>query len=198
MKDLLSRTPVKRTCEKLDKNRLDLIKSGRDNVCKNMSIIDIARKKLELELSEHEFYEYKNINGVNYPTRSKNPIQSPFADKDEGRRLVNCITDIRNIPLNNLAELLIQVNSRTINNYFQQIRRRISILERPLVTARGDGESCIYANYNPKYAQYVLTIFRTVYNFCWATKVNSKIETPAQRLGLTHKVFDYKDIIYFK
>lgn len=180
------------------KNRGDLMKWGKDNGLKNISLTNIAQKKLELELSTHEFYEYKNINGVNYPTRGKNTIKSPLSDKDEGYRLLNCITDVRDMSLENLAELLVQVNSRTINNYFQQIRRRISILERPLVTARGDGKSYIYANYNPKYAQYVLTIFRTVYNFCWATKANGNSQTPAQRLGLTDKVFDYKDIIYFK
>jgi hypothetical protein len=88
----------------------------------------------------------------------KNTIESPLSDKDEGYRLLNCITDVRDMSLDNLAELLVQVNSRTINNYFQQIRRRISILERPLVTERGDGKSYIYANYNPKYVQYVLII----------------------------------------
>lgn len=180
------------------KNRMDLIKWSRDNDYNGMSIIDIAQKKLELDLSTHEFYEYKNINGINYPSRGSNPIKSPLSDKDEGDRIINCITDISGISIGELAELLVQVNSRTINNYFQQIRRRVSILERPLVTARGDGKSYIYANYNPKYAQHVITIFRTVYNFCWATKSNGELQTPAQRLGLTDKIFDYKDIIYFR
>ena len=81
----------------------------------------------------------------------------------------------------------------------QQIRRRISILERPLVTARGDGKSYIYSNFNPKYAQYAVTILRTYYNFCMAYKSwDNDIKTPAQRLGLTNKQFDIKDIIYFK
>lgn len=52
----------------------------------------------------------------------------------------------------------------------QNIRRRLSILERPLVTARGDGKSYIYANFNPKYAQMSVTILRTYYNFCLANK----------------------------
>jgi|GEM_PF-1987832 len=102
------------------------------------------------------------------------------------------------IQFDDLAKLIVQVNSRTINNYFQQIRRRISILERPLVTGRGDGKSYIYANYNPKYAQYVITIFRTVYGFCWATKSNGEPQIPAQRLGITDKIYEYKDIIYFR
>lgn len=55
-------------------------------------------------------------------------------------------------------------------DYFQEIRRRISILERPLFTARYYGKSYIYANYNHRYAQCILTIFRTFYKFSWAVK----------------------------
>lgn len=78
-------------------------------------------------------------------------------------------------------------------------RRRLSILERPLVTSRGDGKSHIYVNYNPKYAQYVLTIFRTIYNFCFI-QGGSKCDkqTLAMKLGIANKVYDLKDIIYFR
>lgn len=52
------------------------------------------------------------------------------------------------------------------NSNFNQIRRRASILERPLVSGRGEGKSFIYSNFNPKYANYILTILRTYLNFC--------------------------------
>jgi len=96
-----------------------------------------------------------------------------------------------------MVKLILQVNSRAINNFFQTIRRRLSILERPLVTARGEGKSYIYANYNPKYAQYATTILRTFYNFCWETKVNGELATPAQRLGIADRKYTYSDIVYF-
>jgi len=67
-----------------------------------------------------------------------------------------------------------------------------------LTTARGDGKSYIYSNFNPKYAQMALTILRTYYNFCLAYKTTDRIETPAQRLGITKKLFDLKDIIYMQ
>ncbi|GAB6151396.1 hypothetical protein JCM17380_01460 [Desulfosporosinus burensis] len=67
------------------------------------------------------------------------------------------------------------------------------------MTARGEGKSYIYANCNPKYAQYALTILRTFYNFCLTVKTkNGAVETPAQRLGIINKVFTLRDIIYFK
>jgi hypothetical protein len=72
------------------------------------------------------------------------------------------------------------------------------ILERPLVTSRGNGKSYIYSNVNPKYAQYTITILRTYYNFCKPTKIKGVIQTPAQRLGIANKVYEWKDIIYLR
>ena len=111
---------------------------------------------------------------------------------------MDCITDLADKSSNEVADYLARVNSHSINAFFNQIRRSISILERPLVTARGEGKSYIYSNYNPKYAQYAITILRTFYNFCWAFKSgNGDVLTPAQRIGITDKQFNYNDIIYF-
>ena len=82
--------------------------------------------------------------------------------------------------------------------FIQHIRRRLSILERPLTTARGDGKSYIYSNFNPKYAQMALTILRTYYNFCFAFKTKDSIGTPTQRLGITKRIFNLKDILYMQ
>ena len=68
------------------------------------------------------------------------------------------------------------------------------------MAAKGKEKSYIYANFNPKYAQYGLTILRTYFNFCLPYKsMNGKKLIPAQRLGIiTEKVFDIKDIIYLR
>lgn len=67
---------------------------------------------------------------------------------------------------------------------------------------RGDGRSYIYSNFNPKYAQMSLAILRTYYNFCipFMTKEskNKTVKNPAQRLDITDKVFELKDIIYLR
>lgn len=73
--------------------------------------------------------------------------------------------------------MTLKVSDRPTNNFMQVIQRRLSILERPLVTARGGGKSYIYANFNPKYAQMALTILRTYYNFCLANKTKGKKKT---------------------
>jgi len=79
------------------------------------------------------------------------------------------------------------VNDNAINGFFQTVKRRLSILERPLVTARGDGKSYIYSNFNPKYSQIAITILRTYYNFYLPYKTPGKEETPAQRLGIANR-----------
>lgn len=74
----------------------------------------------------------------------------------------------------------------------------LSILERPLTTIRGNGKSCIYSNFNPKYAQLAIPILQTYSNFCFAIKLNGTIETPAQRLGITDEKFGLNDIVYLR
>jgi len=44
--------------------------------------------------------------------------------------------DLSYLSNDELADLLYNVNSRSINTFFNQIRRRLSILERPLVSSR--------------------------------------------------------------
>lgn len=160
---------------------------------------ELARASILKMLESHEFFEYKTIDNKEYPFRGKKPIKHPLPSKDEGELYINVITPIKGISNERLANLIYRVNNRAIDRYFQSIRRRLSILERPLVTSRGDGKSYIYSNYNPKYAQYALTIFRTVYNFCFIQgRTNENRETPAMKLGIADKVYDLKDIIYFR
>nr|WP_041808131.1 hypothetical protein [Evansella cellulosilytica] len=83
-----------------------------------------------------------------------------------------------------------------MNAFLQEIKRSISFLERPLVTSKGDGKSYIYSSFNPKYAQMAITILSTHYNFCQTSKSNGFEQTPAQRIGVADKVYDWKDIIY--
>jgi hypothetical protein len=95
--------------------------------------------------------------------------------------------------------MMLDVNDHSTNLFIQQIRRRLSVLERALTTARGDGKSYIYSNFNPKYAHMALTISRTYYNICFPFKSGDKQSlTPAQRLGITDKVFNIKEIIYLR
>lgn len=163
------------------------------------SLYGLAKEYLTEVLKSHHFCEEIVLPDKRAMVWLNNPIQHPLPPLDKGSMTIDCRTDVSSFENNHLAEMLLTVNDHATNSFIQQIRRRISILERPLVTARGDGKSYIYANFNPKYAQYALTILRTFYNFCYAQKGNDKqILTPAQRIGLTDKIYDWKDIIYMQ
>lgn len=91
-----------------------------------------------------------------------------------------------------------KIDLRSINTFFNQIRRKISILERPLAGGWGEGKSYIYANFNPKYAQYMVTILRTYLNFCETYKYNGDNITPAMRLSISSRKYTIYDILYSK
>ncbi|MCM2534600.1 hypothetical protein NDK43_22475 [Neobacillus pocheonensis] len=149
-------------------------------------------------LGFHPFYETVSLGAKKHYRWARNHLKHPLATKDQGYRWVDCTTDISTLDTQYIANMLMKVSDYAVNNFIQQMRRRISILERPLVTARGDGRSYIYANFNPKYAQFSVTILRTFYNFCMTYKLGTDRVTPAQILGLTDKKYSMKDIIYFK
>ncbi len=70
------------------------------------------------------------------------------------------------------------------------------------MTARGDGNSYIYAYFiqaEVYSAKYVNAILRTYYNFYMPYKSRDvRMLTPAQRLGFTDKYFTLNNVIYFK
>ncbi|MDF2556592.1 MAG: hypothetical protein K0R71_420 [Bacillales bacterium] len=156
-------------------------------------LVDIFKNK------GHSFHKEIVLPSQNYLVKDNNPLEHPLASIDKGISKVDCTTDLSSLQPEDIAKMVLNVNDHSTNFFFQQIRRRLSILERPLTTARGDGKSYIYSNFNPKYAQMAITILRTYYNFCFPYKSGDKKRlTPAQRLGLTDKVFDIKDIIYLR
>lgn len=162
------------------------------------SVRKLAFYQMVETLEHHHFHGTVKLDGKEHYRWGRNPLEHPLATKDQGYRLVDCTTDISALETKFIANMLMKVNDYAVNNFNQQMRRRISILERPLVTARGDGKSYIYSNFNPKYAQFSVTVLRTYYNFCMTYKSGTVRVTPAQELGLTNKKYTIKDIIYFK
>ncbi|WP_062350029.1 hypothetical protein [Bacillus kwashiorkori] len=171
---------------------------GERNGFHKMSQSKLATLKVISELQALPLYKTLSDGIQTYKVWAKNPIEHPLPPSDKGYFSVDCTTDISSYSDEHVANMLLKVSDRPTNNFMQVIRRRLSILERPLVTARGGGKSYIYANFNPKYAQMSLTILRTYYNFCLASKTKGINKTPAQQLGLTDKQFTINDILYFK
>ena len=82
-----------------------------------------------------------------------------------------------------------------VDSFFNQVRRRLSLLERPIHSKSNKNRIWNgYSPYNSGNVAKVLDIMRTVHNFILTGKDG---ETPAQRLGLARAPQDYEDIIYF-
>lgn len=150
------------------------------NNIKSRSLRSIAVEYMSEMLKYHKFHVLLPY-GKNYK-RANNPLLHPLATTDTGYPTVECVTDVSSYETRDLARMLLDVNHNATDAFIQLIRRRQSPLERPLVTARGDGKSYIYANFNPEYAQYALTILRVYFNFClpYKTKDGENL-TPRHR-----------------
>jgi hypothetical protein len=188
----------KQAREEFVQARADLINWGTMRGYGTRSLRKLAFLQLQEFFEHHHFQKVVSTSSGTHLEYADNPILHPLATIDRGMRSVDCTTNLSLLEPKDVASLIMNVNDNATNTFIQQIRRRLSILERPLTTARGDGKSYIYSNFNPKYAQMALTILRTYYNFCFPYKTKDKVGTPAQRLGLTDKQFSLKDIIYLR
>jgi hypothetical protein len=95
-------------------------------------------------------------------------------------------------------------------NYFQMLRRRINMMERPIKTASKPENKTTdlvwngYASYNPKYLSMPIEIFKVYHNYVLTDEKNNikhgynkKALTPAQKLGLVDNAFSIYDVIEF-
>jgi hypothetical protein len=107
----------------------------------------VARSLLEAKFRTHSFHEEVLIDGKSYRKKAKRPIRHPLPTRDRGFYEVDCATDLSAYSPDQIAEMVLQVNNHATNAFMQQIRRRLSILERPLVTASGEGKSYILCQF---------------------------------------------------
>ena len=83
-----------------------------------------------------------------------------------------------------------------IDSFFQVVRRRVSILERPMQSSSNKGRLWTGKQpYNPEKINKLLQILRTYYNFC-LTGIDGK--TPAEKLGIAKGPVEIRKILYPK
>lgn len=115
-----------------------------------------------------------------------------------------------------LAKLMLRASLFGIDRFFMQVRRRISLLERPIASSSSSGRKWYgYSPYNPAYIVKILEIFRVYHNYVNATatfrrrklqpgekkrnpgEVQKTFKTPAMRLGLSSVKAQIDDILSF-
>jgi transposase-like protein len=123
-------------------------------------------------------------------------MSHPFPNMSEPEKAVCYLTDYQDYDENHLARLYNKASLHAIDCFFMQVRRRMSILERPIGSSSSRWRTWYgYSAYNPETIVKMLGIFRVFYNYCLAGQ-NKK--TPAMRLGLAKGHVSLEDIIYYK
>lgn len=124
-------------------------------------------------------------------------LMHPAPSKNEPEKGICWLTDMGNRRYGNahLARLYTRASLHGIDRFFMQIRRRMSLLERPIRTSSSSGRVWYgYSPYKPENIIKLLDIFRVFYNFA---KPGQDGRTPAARLGLAKGNGSVEDIIYY-
>lgn len=122
-------------------------------------------------------------------------LRHPFPRMDEPKKAVCHLTNFGDYTADQAAKLYHRATLAGIDRFFMQVRRRISMLERPFKSpARAGRTYFAYNAYNPEMIVKLLGIFRVYYNY---VAVGEDEQTPAMRLGLAKGPIRPEDIIYF-
>jgi len=120
----------------------------------------------------------------------------PLPNMAEPEKASCLLTDFGDYDLDHLAWLHNKASLHGVDSYFNRIRRRSSMLERPIASAANRRRVWNgYSPYRPEQIGKLLTIYRACHNYIWLA--DGVKDTPAMRLGLAKASLHYKDIIYF-
>lgn len=119
----------------------------------------------------------------------------PFPSMSEPEKAICYLTDYDDYKPDHLARLYAKASLHPIDRFFMQVRRRMSLLERPIATSSASYRTWYgYSPYNPEVVVKLLAIFRVFYNY--VLKGEDK-KTPAMRLGLAQAPIKIEDLLYF-
>lgn len=126
----------------------------------------------------------------------------PLPTMSEPEKAACWLTEHSQFDEDHVAWLYNKASLHAVDAFFQKVRRRISLLERPIHSSANAGRVWNgYAAYNPATVQKLLDIFRVVHNFIDKRQTKQggikSVTTPATRLGLAQAPLTYSDVIYF-
>lgn len=125
----------------------------------------------------------------------------PLPSISEPEKALCHLTDLGQYDEDHLAWLYNKASLHAVDSFFNRIRRRSAMLERPVHTSANRGRVWnAYSAYRPEQINKIQTIIRACHNYVWTgdAKKDVKPETPAMRLGLAKAPLDLNDILYFR
>lgn len=122
-------------------------------------------------------------------------VLHPLPSMSEPLKAMCLLTDLGDHDADHLAWLYNKASLHAVDSWFNRIRRRSSLLERPISSSANRGRIWNgYSAYRPEQVAKMLTILRACHNYVWAAPGSNT--TPAMRLGLAKAPLDYKQIVY--
>ena len=121
-------------------------------------------------------------------------IKHPLPTMSEAEKQFCCLTPIDHYEEDHLARVLNRASLHGIDRFFMQLRRRVSLAERPIATAsRRFRKWYGYSPYDPNVLAQLLEIYRIFYNYI---AIGRDKKTPAMRLGLASAPFTAHELAF--
>lgn len=122
-------------------------------------------------------------------------VEFPENTMHEPKKAVSLLTDRSDYGIRHLAIIHARASLHSIDRFFMQVRRLLSLMERPFPSASNLGRLWRgYSPYRPERIQQMLDIYRVYYNY---VAVGQDKKTPAMRIGLAKGRVRIEDILYF-
>ena len=128
-------------------------------------------------------------------------VEHPLPSLSEPEKALCHLTDLGLYDPDHLAWLYEKASLHAVDSFFNRVRRRSSMLERPVSSSANRGRVWnAYSAYRPERIFQTQAILRACHNYVWTTETRKAGErpTPAMRLGLARAPLDLNDIIYFR
>lgn len=129
-------------------------------------------------------------------------VTHPLPIISEAEKASCFLTDRGDYDDDHLAWLHNKASLHAVDSWFNRVRRRNSMLERPIESASNRGRTYYaYSAYKPEQIAKLLTILRVCHNYIWTLREpkNGQLPlTPAMKIGLAKAPLDYRDIVYFR
>ncbi len=175
----------------IDEKRTILSESRRRFMAKRLLYPDLTDSQVKLIIIKEQLGQLVSVG----KWRDK-WVEHPFPTMGEPEKAMCYLTDVQNYDENHTAWLYNKASMHAIDRFFMQVRRRISLLERPISTSSNVGRKWHgYSPYKPAMAIKLLDIFRVFYNYVEPGKDK---QTPAMRIGLAKSRIDPADILHYQ
>ena len=121
----------------------------------------------------------------------------PFPDMSEPEKAACYLTNRGGYDESHLAHLYLKASLHAADSYFNQVRTRLSPLQRAVHSPSSAGRTWYGKQpYDPRMVQTLLDLLRLFHNYCLKSKKDKM--TPAMRLGLARAPIDLDEVIYFQ